>query len=468
MADEQYEIEWATGPLTAPSPATPKDLGFDIEWGPTPPTTLAPGLLSALSAAVSGPLKKAFSAAGTLDVKAGLKTPEQAESRATTYTGMVAPQTGVDWALLGAGPLGRGIGAAITKSPIGQRLVGAGANILAGEGEGQAERGEPVSGALQGAGASVAGALPAAGGFLWRATPWGRRQVIEGMTREVLEDVGKISPTLKGLTKAQVYKEAVVFPRTLQAKFGQEFEAGIARASALAPGPVVASQHLTHVWEKLPKKSPADLQIWSQLAPNPTSGKFTIEQAQELLQKARAGAYRGPRLLTEKATTQSARVTYEAARKEVYASLPKAAAAELEQTRILHGVNKGLAAVFKEGGALQPGPLGPTLDPNKALTYMEKAGDALRTRMGDDSYRVLHAALSRGGELGERHDLGTKELVPGILERSVVIARSVLKHIGVNPITLGGTRRQPFTPPVGAEIATGILGGQAGARALGR
>ena len=132
----------------------------------------------------------------------------------------------------------------------------------------------------------------------------------------------------------------------------------------------------------------------------------------------------------------------------------------------VHGVNRGLLALFKEGGAMQPGVLGPRLDPNKALAYLEKNAEKLANKLGDDAFTVLHGALSRGGKLGERHETGVKELVPGILERSVVITRSILKHLGVSPTAWGGTRGQPFAPGAGVELATGLLAGQAGRRAI--
>jgi len=98
--------------------------------------------------------------------------------------------------------------------------------------------------------------------------------------------------------------------------------------------------------------------------------------------------------------------------------------------------------------------------------YLEKNAENLSRKLGEDAFFVLHSALSRGGKLGERHETGVKELVPGILERSVVITRSILKHIGVSPTTWGGTRGQPFAPGAGVEAVTGLLAGQAGRRAM--
>lgn len=460
-----WDDERTPGPLNPAAPGTPP-----ITWGeapgppsaPTPPT----GPLSRLSQTLTAPVRGLFQKAGEWDVQAGIKTPQQAASRSETYSKLIVPQTGTDWALAGAFPAARGVAQASKLGPMLQRLLTGGLVTGAGAGASAAETGDPWRGAAQGAAGSLLGTVPAVGGATIRATPWGRRRVLQAMEREVLEEMGTAAPAFKGVVPGTAYERLVVFPRGLQQKFSEAFEAGIARTSHLAPGKSVTSPTLQNVWERLPKKAPGEMDIWARLTPD-ANGKFTVEQAQELLQIARAGAYRGTRLMTEKATKASAIQAYQKAREEVYTSLPKEAAEVLEQTRILHGVNKGLAAIFKEGGVLKPGLGGPVLDPNAALQYMERAGDQLRRKVGDDIFRVLHGALSRGGKLGERHDLGTKELIPGILERSVVIIRSLLKHIGMTPMKLGGTRPQPFTSPT-LETATGFLGSQAAGRALPR
>lgn len=435
----------------------------EVQRGPlTPPAgesaPPAPNPIAQLSQFLTTPVRKAFEAAGALDVSAGIKTPEQAQSRAGTYSKLVVPQTGTDWALALGGPALRAGTAAAKMGPLAQRMAtGAGITAL-GAGASQLETGQALPGAIQGATGALASTVPAVGGWAVRATPWGRRRVLESMEKEVLDAMGQASGAFKGVTPGTAYAQTTVFPKTLQKKFSEAFSTGLAQAEQQAPGPVVVSAHLQDIWNRLPKRSPMEQQIRTSLTP--VEDKFTVTQAQELLQIARAGAYRGTRLMTEKATRGAAEQTYQAARDEVYKSLPKEASATLEQTRILHGVNLGLAAIFKEGKVLKPGLGGPSFDPNAGLQFMESRGEALRRRLGDDVFGVLHAALSREGKLGERHDFGTKELVPGILERSIVITRSILKHIGMTPLTMGGRRPQPFTSP-GLEVGAQVLGGQA-------
>ena len=363
-------------------------------------------------------------------------------------------------ALSGAFPAARGVSQSLPKAvgPLAQRAIAGGLVTGAGGVASKLETGEVLPGALQGAAGSVLGAAPSTLGYLGRATPWGRQAVLRSMEREVLDEMGKASPAFKGIKPGEAYQH-VVFPHTLQTKFSQLFDAGLKQTEQQAPGPIVVSPHLLDIWARLPKRSPMEQQIRTALTP--TGDKFTITQAQELLQIARAGAYRGTRLMTEKATRGAAEQTYQRARIEAYQSIPVPARQTWEQTRILHGVNLGLAALLKESRAFKPGVGGPTLDPNAALAFMEKNAEPLSRRFGQDVFAVLHGALSRGGQLGERHDLGMKEMVPGILERSIVITRSLLKHVGMEPLTLGGTRPQPFTLKPLPESLLGIGGGQA-------
>ena len=388
------------------------------------------------------------------------------QERSEELAKWIVPQTQTDWALAGAFPGSRALSPLVTKGPTLQRMLSGAGTIAAGGAASAAEQGTPVPGLIQGAIVPVAGALPAAAGYVTKGTQWGKRKVLESMERELAEDMGKISPAFRGLKPGEdMYRKLVVFTQPVRDRFSAMFSSKLDEAALhLAPGNTVTSPRLIEVWKSLPKKDMEDLAAKQALAP--ISGKFTIYQAQELLDISRKGAYRGQKLALERAAGERVAAKFRAARDEAFASLPPPAAGAWQEARIMHGVNRGLLALFKEGGAMQPGVLGPRLDPNKALVYLEKNAENLSRKFGEDAFFVLHSALSRGGKLGERHETGVKELVPGILERSVVITRSILKHIGVSPTTWGGTRGQPFAPGAGVEAVTGLLAGQAGRRAM--
>ena len=475
MSDKPVVI-WddEAGPLTPIPSALPDTVEWEAGGPPPPPKSdsffAAYNPLRALAEKVSplltAPLQKAFQFAGKMDVRAGIKTPEQAESRAGTYSKLIVPQTQTDWALAGAFPAGRALSPLVTKGPTLQRMLTGTGTMAAGGAASQAEQGTPLPGLIQGAIAPVVGALPAAAGYVTKGTQWGKQKVLQSMERELASDMAGASPAFRGLkTGEDMYRQLVVFTKPIRDRFSQMFSDKLDDAALrLAPGNTVTSPKLIEIWKQLPKKDATDLATKQGLAP--IEDKFTLYQAQELLDIARTGAYRGPKLALEKASSERVAGKFRAARDEAFASLPRDAAGAWQEARIMHGVNRGLLALFKEGGAMRSsGPLGPRLDPNKALDYLEKNAETLANKLGDDTFAVLHAALSRGGKLGERHETGIKELVPGILERSVVITRSILKHLGVSPTTWAGTR-QPFAPGAGMGLATGLLAGQAGQRSL--
>ena len=399
---------------------------------------------------------------GMSGLPGGYQSPEAAQL-GTTVAKATVPQTGTEAGLLLAQPAARAMGVGKAATSLLLPTLGAGM----GTAEESIKQGTfapegAMPGVMHGGIAGILGGLgQGLGGRVYTATPMGRAKVLQNMEREALEAAGSISPALKGIAPQTAYTKLSVFPeRYLQPIFSQNFQQGLARASAAAPGASVTSPTLIEIWKKLPTKMRADLNTRTSLAPDPATMKFTVEQSQELLRIAREGAYRGTKLTTEHATKASLLKTYETARGEVYGSLPPTAKDALESTRIMHGINMGLADIFKSGNVFKPSTRGAQFDPNAAMAYIEKNGDALADKIGKDSLLVLKEALIGKAPLGARHEFGQQELVPGILERSIVITRSILKHFGMAPIKVVGKGAQPFTAsPIGETLI-----GQAGVK----
>lgn len=142
-----------------PPPTAPPDAGAS---GPLAPPSFGGSLLRGMESVQSGLGKAAavpFRLAGKLDVASGIKTPEQAESRAQTYGGItrdVAEASLVPWSKA-AGPLGYGLRAlqggalqaAQTPGDVGDRLKGGAI------GAGTSLAGDALAGGVRAAGSAV-------------------------------------------------------------------------------------------------------------------------------------------------------------------------------------------------------------------------------------------------------------------------------------------------------------------------
>ena len=207
MSDKPVVI-WddEAGPLTPIPSALPDTVEGEAGGPPPPPKSdsffAAYNPLRALAEKVSplltAPLQKAFQFAGKMDVRAGIKTPEQAESRAGTYSKLIVPQTQTDWALAGAFPAGRALSPLVTKGPTLQRMLTGTGTMAAGGAASQAEQGTPLPGLIQGAIAPVVGALPAAAGDVTKGTQWGKQKVLQSMERELASDMAGAGPAVRG------------------------------------------------------------------------------------------------------------------------------------------------------------------------------------------------------------------------------------------------------------------------------
>ena len=318
-----------------------------------------------------------------------------------------------------------------------------------------------IPGALQGGIAGILGGIgQGVGGRVYTSSPIGKAKVLDNMHKEALETVEAISPAFKGLKPQEVYTALSVHPeRYLHPIFSKQYSDGLDQATKLAPGYSVTSPTLIELWKTLPKKTIAEMEKRSELAPDPATMKFTVLQATDLLRIMREGA-KGTSLFGVKQTArkEALNTSYATARKEAYGSIPPDAAKVWEDTRIMHGVNLGLADIFQSGGVYKPSARGAQFDPNAAISYIEKNGDALAAKIGKESLDTIKQALIGNAPAGARHEFGQQELVPGILSRPIVITRSILKHLGMAPIKIVGKGAQPYTTSPMGETLIGQAG----------
>ena len=222
------------------------DFTPDAEFTPDsePASSIAPNrswFQRYISDPATAAVKVPFDLAGKLDVSSGIKTPEQAASQADLYSKFVVPQSGTEAGImagtLGAGPLVKALGPAVTA---GRKLAGPllrTAGATAGGAAGGAVTGEGVGqGALHGAASAGLGETGSyALGKLLRSIPGAANRIANQDAARIGATVGEMVPPIKQPVRSQADLQKMV----VQGKRGLSnmFESELVKAGDLT-GPL--------------------------------------------------------------------------------------------------------------------------------------------------------------------------------------------------------------------------------------